>query len=52
MSYATYSDICCESAECETDCKCDTHTGCDTCGSSCDCMCDEMYENWKDSQYE
>lgn len=48
-----YQSVCCESIECENECVCESeHSGCPTCGVDCGCICDELYENWKDSQYE
>jgi hypothetical protein len=51
MSYYRNFDVCCESEDCKDDCQCDTkHHGCVTCQSRCGCICDELYESWKDSQ--
>lgn len=51
MSYYGDLEDCCESIDCEEECVCDSlHHGCGVCESRCDCVCDEMYEAWKDSQ--
>lgn len=47
---------CCEADDCtepdefgNVECRCDDH-GCTTCGLEHGCICDDMYEQWKDEQ--
>lgn len=33
------------------DCECEgEHSSCEVCQTDCGCMCDALYEDWKDSQ--
>ena len=42
-------DECCEAEDCVDECNCDSHSNCIICGVNCGCMCDELYENYRDS---
>lgn len=51
--YSMTENFCCESKDCEDECVCEEkHSDCSVCQTTCGCMCDELYESWKDSQFD